>query len=1431
MKNLTVWQKVLAIIVALTMFLGVLPLSFVSAQNSDEASFTELKLSFDENYENAAYWVIELTLDKEIGFGDNSYWYRNLQQIDDAAGEEHNALAQILRDNILINGKSIDDGLNESDDKATSTRIKVGSVNDNTLNKMWIAVIAEFVAQKDNVYGINDYTEFTLEFKEGIIINHTPIKPVKYRYCPYDQTFRVEDGTRDFVAADFEKNSNYENDEYYVIKLTSETDIGFGDNSYWFCNLQQISDAAGKEHNALARVLRENIFINGKSIADGLESATDKTTSTRIKIGCEGENTTKYLYVAVKCSDNSYGISSEENFKFEIKNSIIINGVKMNPTKYIYSSKSGKMIYADPKVPDYIDDPNGATIQSVTLQKGDASCSEHLSGESYFIRILTDKKLENISLASQSFYNRHLQNCEENQIKEMLLSKISINGKVLKDCTIDYWKDLHIKASDKTLEIEIPVENTFNFDGHTDFEVKVDLGITLNGYALNPRKITYTAKTGDGEFVVEKLKGSNFDKFISLMNLNQSEIADNPDYATIQGVTIQKGNASCSGHNSGEAWYIRIATNKAFGSNNSYWWRHLQADSGNCANGADLRSKIKLNGKTLEDCLNGGDAYKFMHIHVADGSKVIELEIPTDNTYGFNGDADFTVELAEGVAINNVGVNPRTITYDADASGEKFSITTPSSTPDDKDDTTADNPDYATIQGVTIEKRNASCSEHSSGTVWHIKITTDKAFGSNNSYWWRHLQADSGNCANGSDLRSKIKLNGKTLEECLNGGDAYKFMHIHVADGSKVIELEIPTDNTYGFNGDADFTIELAEGVAINNIGVNPRNITYIAKVGTGSFKIDKLDVTIDEGFEIATITDVSIVDASPTCCGDASHKIESAWHIRLTTDKNFGSDNNFNWRHLQANPGEYADKEIINSKIRINGKSLKQLLGDGNAYSFMHIKISNATPNVIEIVVPKNAYGVSNAQDFSIDILEGVTINGINLKAQTVSYTAASGNFTISNYVPKFENAIITGVTLVNDSDKYWLIKIATDKDISVTGDISNDLQFIDRQRTAERKALANEIANKITINGETLAESMERAGNHYTARVSMSGNNIILKVNMKTPTTYDNDFYIGNKEDFTVCIKEELSVANIKIKSARYRFDSESGQFVVDNSQDVKNIGEPKLYITASYVDEETGKGINFWPGGTTRYVHLLLDAKLKGTSHNAEAYADAHGAQCREFIYVDGLSISEWIAYGEGNLYQVMVRFKGNIIEFLFDGSREPGMVEDEVHWIEFKEGLYSAAGEKIMPQKLYYDPKIGNWELVDSFDGLEKPWFLTDYESKTNTALKGWENDKNYVLKWYESDEKALSQKLLNYEEALKEYEDENGSEQTINNEQSQNKSEDKVVVKKYRKVTPTVYESYIPVGVIILIVVGVISVVVTVVLIVIKNKKKSSKIRR
>lgn len=256
-----------------------------------------------------------------------------------------------------------------------------------------------------------------------------------------------------------------------------------------------------------------------------------------------------------------------------------------------------------------------------------------------------------------------------------------------------------------------------------------------------------------------------------------------------------------------------------------------------------------------------------------------------------------------------------------------------------------------------------------------------------------------------------------------------------------------------------------------------------------------KLDVTIDEGFEIATITDVSIVDASPTCCGDASHKIESAWHIRLTTDKNFGSDNNFNWRHLQANPGEYADKEIINSKIRINGKSLKQLLGDGNAYSFMHIKISNATPNVIEIVVPKNAYGVSNAQDFSIDILEGVTINGINLKAQTVSYTAASGNFTISNYVPKFENAIITGVTLVNDSDKYWLIKIATDKDISVTGDISNDLQFIDRQRTAERKALANEIANKITINGETLAESMERAGNHYTARVSMSGNNIILK------------------------------------------------------------------------------------------------------------------------------------------------------------------------------------------------------------------------------------------------------------------------------------------------------------------------------------------------
>lgn len=201
MKRKSITAKFSALILTITLIVGMLPIGYASAQSDSQATFTDLKMSLNENYEGAAYWVIELTSDKEIGFGNNSHWYRNLQQYSD--DEERDELVDSIRNNIIINGKSIDEGLAASEDNVTSVRVKVGCSNDKTLNKLWIAVTAEFSGQKDNVYGVNDYSDFTLEFKEGITLNSHPIKPVKYKYRSYDQVFKLDTGKSEFENHNF----------------------------------------------------------------------------------------------------------------------------------------------------------------------------------------------------------------------------------------------------------------------------------------------------------------------------------------------------------------------------------------------------------------------------------------------------------------------------------------------------------------------------------------------------------------------------------------------------------------------------------------------------------------------------------------------------------------------------------------------------------------------------------------------------------------------------------------------------------------------------------------------------------------------------------------------------------------------------------------------------------------------------------------------------------------------------------------------------------------------------------------------------------------------------------------------------------------------------------------------------------------------------
>lgn len=995
-------------------------------------------------------------------------------------------MAKALRKYVKINGMTVGEALEAAQDKEFSTRIKIGCEKNGTENDLFIAI-----KRDDNPYGIAVDSDFILEINEGITLNGFAIDSAEYRYCAALKRIAKNDGSSEFIEAKLTENSNYDNGgAYYVITLKSEAEIGFGDNSYWYRNLQQINSSAGDEHNALAKELRSRILINGKDVDSGLSQAEDKATSTRIKIGCKtNANTENYLYIAIKKDDNSYGVSLTSDFTLEFKEGITLNGKKIPAAIWSYKASNGKMTLNGAVSSEFddtgTDDPNGATIQSASISRRDT------------------------------------------------------------------------------------------------------------------------------------------------------------DYCTSHGAQYA-GKAQ---------WVIRLTTDKVIGTDTSYYGRHLHVSS-NAELKAAICANIIINGKNLNECLEGvADAHTAIHIKA--DNKVLEIAVPLDNTYGFNGDGDFTIKIQKGITLNGYMINPRLITYTSQADGEKFKIEkykpeTPKNT--------------ANLESASLTTMQSGfCNNHSAIANWVIKLKFDEDISPNQNpnYYDRHLQSTNDNELQ-TAIRNNILLNGKSVGECLAeaGGDSHTAVHIK-ASGS-TMEIAVPTNNVFGFDGEDDFTVAFSEGI----------------------------------------------------------------------------------------------------------------------------------------------------------------TLGGKNLVPVIVDYTASTGGFEIREYVDEPIQGNITAVNLTKENDKSWLITLTVDNDITVSGGVSSDLQFADRQRTEERKKLAQELIEKITINGETIAESIERAENHYTARISATGNTLVLKMNMKSPSTVDNDFHISDKEDFTVCIREEMTVSGVAISPIRYRYDSSLGEFVIDNGEDIKSIAESKLYITGSEIGEN-GKGISLWTGGASRYVRFQLDGKIALSSHNAEALDTEHGEQCRKYIYVDGMSISEWIGYGEGDVYQVMVRFNQNLIEFLFDGSREPGMVDDEVHWIEIKDGLYSASGEKIMPQKLYYNPETGLWELVDSFDGLEEPWLVTNYEKRTENALKGRTDDPDYTLSWYDGNENGVSQKLLDYEKALAEANDPDAKDDEAEN------SGKKVVVKKYKKVVPseTEYEYYMPVYAIVLIAVGVAAAAALLIFLIVRRRHK------
>ncbi len=1283
MKKIT--ARLISAVLSLALVMSLVQLISVTADSSvPTANIVDMQFSlseYDKTYDNGinTYWKIVLTGDQNIGFGDSTYWQINLQQYmiesqstEKDNWEEHNALADILRENIYINGISIAEGLaTDPVNQGLSTRIQAGdSKYSSTKNKLIIYVRAEFVAQLDNTYGLNDYTDFTLEIKEGITLNGFAINPIKYKYHADSQLITVDDGTISVNSVDFKYNSDYNNSKYHLFNVNLS---------------DKISDTTAVSQD----VLQEHITINGKTVKQGLK---DKADSTIIYTGSADTGDADMLYIAVKTDNDPYGINPSSSFDIEVKEGISFGEYTLTPVRYYFNSQTKRMVADDGSV----------EFVSATLTE-----------EASYITGGTER------------------------------------GPV--------WVITLKTSPEKDIQV-------------------VDKNVSYWG-----------------------------------LNLQQMMIDSQGDY---------------------------------------YAEHNNQAEL--------LRNKIFINGVSVDTALKSTNDCTTL-INTPDANTLVIRINKEKDVYGINLKKGFSLSLRSGLKLAGTPIFPTTYNYSEDGFEIEGALA---------EEVTTLDPTKAYITSATVTE-GASCEDNHNSENWIIGIDFDKEIydstvadkrGANTDYYTSHLQSDTwlaDNTSSYTELRRYILINGKALTDCYIDG-AYssweKFVHISTDDQNKNrLIVSIPKDNSFNFDGTKDFEITILSGITLNGYKLDEKTVSCSGGNATVS---DLLEAKKSE-YSKATALDASIEEISKGYC--SNHRTDSQWVVTIDFDKNlYASDiysavsggNDYYRRHMQAEgwtataERESTPAEIL-SLISINGKSLKNCYAEctsrpfSDAARFAHISANDATGKTLTIAIPtENPYGFDGTADFKISVGKGLKINGYTLSPFILTYTANTNSFSVmdcSSGIP----SNITNVDLLTEGEKTWVIELTTEQDITVSGNGAGDLQFVARQKSADRKALSQAIIDNITINGETIAESIARVGTNYPVRISANENKLYLKINKKTATTYDNDFAIGDKEDFTVCIRDEILFGDVLVQPVRWRYDAESGEFIVDNSEDIKNIASPLLTFTGTTretIDSEGNRlGILLWAGGGSRYADFYVDSLIRGKSLNSEIFNDAHGESVRNCIYVDGISVNEWLEYG--NQFQVMVRFEENYIRFLLDGTREPSLIEDENHWIEFKEGLISATGERVSPCKFYYDSATRIWTVVDSYEDCNKPWWVENFEQKSEFAEAGKQDNPSYVrpeLDWseeIETEETVITDEEENYDESedwidnSTDTEEITDSSDTTENE-TENQKEKVTVVKKKKVKGEVIYENYIPTGVIVAIIVGAILVIGGVIsIIIIKVKKK------
>ena len=149
----------------------------------------------------------------------------------------------------------------------------------------------------------------------------------------------------------------------------------------------------------------------------------------------------------------------------------------------------------------------------------------------------------------------------------------------------------------------------------------------------------------------------------------------------------------------------------------------------------------------------------------------------------------------------------------------------------------------------------------------------------------------------------------------------------------------------------------------------------------------------------------------------------------------------------------------------------------------------------------------------------------------------------------------------------------------------------------------------------------------------------------------------------------------------------------------------------VTASFEIMNGGNGIEVSQDASCHFVTILINKKTTLLS-NLQGLDNECASSFRKFLYLDGKSVMDWIKKSGGDEYQVMVHFLAgdtptqSKLSLWFDRSKPYLQFErDEMHTIEFKEGLLTSDGDTIAANKYLYTPETKKWVRVDNFDNID------------------------------------------------------------------------------------------------------------------------------